>query len=116
MRAEAGAEAKTEARAEAKTEGALLAPYFVRVESCGTLRWQGRVKQVIGPVVESEGPFCSVGEACQIMDAEGRALAGEIVGFRGTTVLSMPLGSPRGIRYGDRVSSWGARPTIGVGD
>jgi flagellum-specific ATP synthase len=94
----------------------LLAPYFARLESCSGLRWQGRVTQVIGPLVESEGPFCSVGEVCQIADSAGRVLSGEIVGFRGATVLSMPLESPRGVRYGDRVSSWGERPTIRVGD
>ena len=94
----------------------LLAPYFSRVESCPALRWQGRVTQVVGPLVESQGPFCSVGEACRITDSQGRVLAGEIVGFRDTTVLSMPLESPRGIRYGDRVSTWGDRPTIRVGD
>jgi flagellum-specific ATP synthase len=98
------------------SSGALLAPYFARVESCGALRWRGRVKQVIGPLVESDGPFCSVGELCQIVDSQGRMLAGEIVGFRDTTVLSMPLESPRGIRHGDRVSSWGERPAIRVGD
>jgi flagellum-specific ATP synthase len=94
----------------------LLAGYFARLESCAAVRWQGRVTQVIGPLVESEGPFCSVGEACQITDSRGRVLPGEIVGFRGSTVLSMPLESPRGIRYGDRVSTWGERPTIRVGD
>jgi flagellum-specific ATP synthase len=96
--------------------GKLLEPYFLRVESSGALRWQGRVKQVVGPLVESEGPFCTVGEACWIIDSQGRALAGEIVGFRDTTVLSMPLESPRGVRFGDRVRSWGERPTIRVGD
>ena len=93
----------------------LLAPYFARLESCPELRWQGRVTQVVGPLVESEGPFCSVGEVCEIIDSQGRVLPGEIVGFRDTTVLSMPLESPRGIRYGDRVRSWGGRPTIRVG-
>jgi flagellum-specific ATP synthase len=95
---------------------ALLAPYFARLECCPALRWQGRVKQVIGPLVESDGPFCSVGEVCQITDCQGRELAGEIVGFRDTTVLSMPLESPRGVRFGDRVWTWGERPTIRVGD
>jgi flagellum-specific ATP synthase len=94
----------------------LLAPYFARVESCPALRWQGRVTQVVGPLVESQGPFCSVGEVCEITDSEGRVLRGEIVGFRGSTVLSMPLDVPRGVRYGDRVSTWGERPTIRVGD
>jgi flagellum-specific ATP synthase len=93
----------------------LLAPYFARVESCPAMRWEGRVTQAVGPLVESVGPFCSVGEVCQITDSNGRVLAGEIVGFRDKTVLSMPLESPQGIRYGDRVSTWGERPTIRVG-
>ena len=96
--------------------GDLLAPYFARVETLSTLRWGGRVTQVIGPLVESEGPFCSVGERCEITDSRGQSLAGEIVGFRGKTVLSMPLELPRGIRYGDRVTTWGERPTIRVGE
>ena len=94
----------------------LLAPYFARLESCAALRWQGRVTQVVGPLIESEGPFCSVGEMCEITDSQGRALPGEIIGFRDTTVLSMPLELPRGIRYGDRVCTWGERPAIRVGD
>jgi len=94
---------------------ALLASYFSRLESSPSLRWQGRVTQVIGPLVESEGPFCSVGEVCEITDSRGRSLPGEVVGFRGTTVLSMPLELPRGIRHGDRVSTWGERPAIRVG-
>jgi flagellum-specific ATP synthase len=95
---------------------ALLAPYFARLESFSGLRWQGRVTQVIGPLVESEGPFCSVGERCEIRDSQGRMLPGEIIGFRGRTVLAMPLELPTGIRYGDRVTTWGERPTIRVGD
>jgi len=94
----------------------LLAPYFARLEEFGGVRWRGRVSQVIGPLVESEGPFGSVGEVCEITDSRGRRLAGEIIGFRGTTVLSMPLELPRGVRHGDLVSAWGARATIRVGD
>ncbi len=93
-----------------------LAPYFARLESLSGLRWQGRVTQVIGPLVESDGPFCSVGERCEIIDSRGNSLPGEIVGFRDKTVLSMPLELPRGIRYGDRVTTRGERPTIRVGE
>ncbi len=93
-----------------------LGPYFARLDSFPALRWQGRVTQVVGPLVESQGPFCSVGEVCQITDSTGRVLAGEIVGFRDSTVLSMPVESPRGICYGNLVSAWGERPTIRVGD
>jgi flagellum-specific ATP synthase len=94
----------------------LLTPYFKRLESSSSLRWQGRVTQLIGQLVESEGPFCSVGELCELVDASGSVFPGEIVGFRGNTVLSMPLARPSGIRYGDRVLTWGARPTLRVGD
>jgi len=96
--------------------GGLLFSYFDRLNACSTLRWQGRVAQVIGQLVESEGPFCSVGEQCEIVTACGRIFPGEIVGFRGTTVLSMPLEQPRGIRYGDSVVTYGARPALPVGD
>jgi flagellum-specific ATP synthase len=102
--------------APAVNESRLLAPYFARLEAFGGVRWRGRVNQVIGPLVESEGPFGSVGEACEITDSAGRRLPGEIIGFRGTTVLSMPLELPRGVRHGDLVSAWGARPSIRVGD
>jgi flagellum-specific ATP synthase len=94
----------------------LLTPYFERLGSCSSLRWEGRVTQLIGQLVESEGPFCSVGELCEVVDANGDIFPGEIVGFRGTTVLSMPLARPSGIRYGDRVVTWGARPQLRVGD
>jgi flagellum-specific ATP synthase len=98
------------------SEENLLAPYFAQVQSSPALRWHGRVTQVIGPLVESEGPFCSVGEICEITDSKGHAVAGEIVGFREKTVLSMPLELPRGIRYGGEVTTWGERPSIRVSD
>ncbi len=94
----------------------LLAPYFSRVNSCSALRWTGRVTQVSGPLVESQGPYCSVGELCQIIDAGGHVFPGEIVGFRGSTVLSMPLERPAGVRYGDRVLTWGSRPMLRLGN
>jgi len=94
----------------------LLSAYFKRLEIGSGLRWQGRVTQVVGQLVESDGPFGSVGELCEVIDAGGRIFPGEIVGFRGTTVLSMPLQRPVGIRYGDHVVTWGARPTLRVGN
>jgi flagellum-specific ATP synthase len=39
----------------------------------------------------------------------------EVIGFRGSTVLSMPVHSPEGIRYGDPVEALGTRPEIAVG-
>jgi flagellum-specific ATP synthase len=98
------------------TTEASLASYRARLESCSALCWRGRVKQVVGPLVESEGPFCSVGEVCHIEGSQGSLLEGEIVGFRGATVLAMPLESPRGVRHGDRIVTRGERPTLRVGE
>ncbi len=85
------------------------------LQTCSTVRWTGRVTQVVGNLVESAGPFCSVGETCQILDASGAMFPGEIVGFRGSNVLSMSLQKPQGIRFGDRIVTWGARPSLRVG-
>jgi flagellum-specific ATP synthase len=93
-----------------------LAPYLARLQACSALRWQGRVTQVVGPLVESEGPFCSIGEICHIHDSQGSILPGEIVGFRGSTVLSMPLDLPRGIRHGDRIDTWGEKASLRVSE
>jgi flagellum-specific ATP synthase len=70
---------------------------------------------VVGNLIESEGPSCSVGESCEIEDSVGNRFQGEVVGFRGSTVLSMPLDKPQGIRFGDRIAAWGAYPSLRVG-
>ena len=48
----------------------------------------GRVAQIIGLVIESEGPIASVGEVCRIESArhDGSTLA-EVVGFRNDHLL-----------------------------
>jgi len=82
----------------------------------GLLRWEGKVVQACGGLVESEGPLCSVGESCEIVDPQGVASPAQIVGFRGSTVLSMPLAETHGIRYGDRIVAWGSYPSVPVGE
>ena len=94
----------------------LLFPFFAQLDSIPIFRWQGTVTQVLGQVVESEGPACAVGECCLVLNAQGVAQPGEIVGFRGSTVLSVPLNGTGGVRHGDRVLTWGERPSVLVGD
>jgi len=94
---------------------AILAPYLHHLDAGSTLRWTGRINQVVGNLVESTGPFCFVGESCEIRSEGGPTYAGEIIGFRGSTMLSMAADQPRGIRFGDKIVTWGARPSIRVG-
>ncbi|HEY7352452.1 MAG TPA: FliI/YscN family ATPase [Terriglobales bacterium] len=92
-----------------------LTKYFTRLRSISGHRWQGSVTQVLGSMIESSGPFCASGDACEILDPTGVAYAGQILGFRGNTVLSMTFDPPRNVRFGDRVVTWGARPQVRVG-
>jgi flagellum-specific ATP synthase len=77
----------------------------------------GRVVQVIGLVIESEGPVAAVGEICRIESArhDGITLA-EVVGFRNHHLLLMPLGELKGIHPGSEVTATGASMRIGVGN
>src|SRR5258708_35676998 len=92
-----------------------LKPYFRRLEEFSALRWTGRVTKAIGHLVESDGPICSVGEGCAILTDDGQVFSGEIVGFRGRTVLSMPLERPSGIRFGDHIVTRGTQPSLRMG-
>ena len=85
------------------------------LEQGSPVRWQGHVLRVTGNLIESEGPFGSVGEACTIHGANGQSFAAEIIGFRGRTILAVTTEAPVGIRLGDPITALGRRPSIGVG-
>jgi len=93
----------------------LLDRYFAALGRSQPWRWQGKVLESVGQTVESAGPPASVGECCEICDRDGRLHLAEVIGFRGSDVLSMPVESSDGIRFGDSVASLGARPEIGAG-
>jgi len=93
-----------------------LQPYFALLESRPAWRWTGRVVQANEQTVESEGPLCSVGESCEVMDSRGQRHRGEVIGFRGSHVLTMTLSATRGIQYGDRVQASGSVPSLAVGE
>ncbi|HVN03753.1 MAG TPA: FliI/YscN family ATPase, partial [Bryobacteraceae bacterium] len=95
---------------------ALLSRYFARLDRCRPWRWQGQVLESVGQTIESAGPLSSVGECCEITDRHGRRHLAEVIGFRGAHVLSMPVETTDGIRFGDRVSAMGVRPLIEVGE
>ncbi len=93
----------------------MLERYFSRLRQRQPWRWRGRVIESMSQTVESSGPPVSVGECCQIEDRAGRMHAAEVVGFRGSNVLSMPVETTEGIRFGDPVWALGGTPEIEVG-
>jgi flagellum-specific ATP synthase len=94
---------------------AQLARYFARLERGQPWCWQGHVLESLGQTIESAGPVASVGESCVIRDCQRQAHLGEVIGFRGNHLLTMPIDSTEGIRFGDMVSALGVRPEIAVG-
>ena len=93
----------------------LLGRYVARLKRAQPWRWRGQVIESVGQTIESAGPLASVGEYCEILDRFGNAHLAEVIGFRGSNVLSMPIESTEGIRYGDTVAALGLHPEIQVG-
>jgi flagellum-specific ATP synthase len=78
--------------------------YMSVVSSVDPITLSGRVRQVIGLVIESDGPSVSIGENCVIENGAGTdAVRCEVVGFKDDKVLLMPLGDVSGISPGSRV-------------
>src|ERR1035441_10454277 len=93
----------------------VLERYFSRLERGQPWRWCGQVLESVGQTIESAGPLASVGECCEIQDQFGHAHMAEVIGFRGSNVLTMPVDSTEGIRFGNQVTAWGVHPEIEVG-
>lgn len=81
----------------------LAPPAFPLAEkSVASGRWirvHGRVRELVGVLVESAGPMARMGELCMIESAGG-VVPAEVVGFRGDNVMLMPLTELSGIRAG----------------
>ncbi len=90
--------------------------YIAVVESVDPVTLCGRVSQVIGLVIESDGPSVSIGETCIIENgSQDNTVKCEVVGFRGDKVLLMPLGDLSGIAPGSRVTATRQPLVISVG-
>ncbi len=75
-----------------------------RVERATPVRFLGRVTDVVGVVIESEGPNASIGDVCLIRSSSGHSTQeAEVVGIRGHKVLLMALGDLNGIGPGSLV-------------
>lgn len=91
--------------------------YIGLLQSVDLVRQNGKVRQVIGVVIESAGPNMTIGETCHIQyKRTAEPVLAEVVGFRDNKVLIMPLGDLLGIGAGSDVLSLGKPLEIGVTD
>lgn len=80
-----------------------LAKYVHLVKSAESIKTVGRVTQVVGLVIESEGPPVAVGDTCVVFRKRREPLRVEAVGFKEKKVLLMPLGDMEGVSPGCEV-------------
>ena len=91
--------------------------YFHHVNQTDPLVFAGRVTEIVGLLIESEGPAAAVGDFCEIQAASGRRVRAQVIGFRNGKVLSMPLEEMDGVQMGDAIlaRSEDARVKVGPG-
>jgi len=89
--------------------------YLAELKTVDLIRQNGKVRQVIGVVIESLGPNMSIGETCSILYRRNTdPVLAEVVGFRDNKVLMMPLGDLGGIGAGSEVVALGKPLEIGL--
>ena len=89
---------------EPAEESTSFRSHLTRLHQVDLLKVNGKVKQVIGLVIESIGPNCSLGDVCVIKSKDGEdACMSEVVGFRDNRVLSMILGDATRVGPGSEI-------------
>jgi flagellum-specific ATP synthase len=85
--------------------------YLDELNDADLIRTNGKVSQVIGTVIESNGPPMAIGETASIAyKRTAKPVLAEAVGFRDAKVLLMPLGELGGIAAGSDVVALGKAP------
>jgi flagellum-specific ATP synthase len=101
---------------DSQNEPMLLATYFERLAAMDTLKLVGMVTRAVGLTIESKGPAVAVGDICSLEgSANDTNTLLEVIGFRDSTILSMPLGRMPSVRMGDRIVATGAIAEVPVG-
>ncbi len=93
-----------------------LAEQTAKVERAQQFRRLGTVQEIVGLTMVAQGPPAQVGETCYIKPAADRpVVCAQVVGFRDSRVLLMPLGDTRGIQPGCEVVASGEQLAVPVG-
>ncbi|MDD5348799.1 MAG: FliI/YscN family ATPase [Chthoniobacteraceae bacterium] len=91
--------------------------FLRRLKSVSLIERIGRVAQVNGLVIESDGPAAALGDVCRIESPRGGAeLYAEVVGFRDHRILLMPLGDLRHLHAGAKVFVSATASAMPVGE
>jgi flagellum-specific ATP synthase len=93
-----------------------LEKYRHCVDSACTIQAQGKVSNIVGLVIEAQGPVSRLGTVCDIYtQGDLRKISAEVMGFRDNKVMMMPLEEMRGIGPGCPIVARRQRAVIRVG-
>ena len=93
-----------------------LTRYKNLIGQTNTMQEIGKVIQIIGLIIEADGPKASIGDLCYIYNKlDSEPIWAEVVGFKTQKILLMPLGSMDGLMPGAIVINTGSSMQIKVG-
>ncbi len=91
--------------------------YLDIIKQTQTIKEVGKITEIIGLTIESDGPKSSIGDLCYIYNNYGETpTMAEVVGFKRDKILLMPLANPDGIQPGAFVVNTGGAMKVGVGN
>lgn len=92
-----------------------LSKYRAFIDHTSMVKKSGKVKRVIGMVIEGDGPAASVGSLCLVSPRTGKApVQAQVVGFRDNKTLLMPMGDIFGIEPGSIIETTEESPSFNV--
>ncbi|MDL2275356.1 flagellar protein export ATPase FliI [Desulfosarcina sp. OttesenSCG-928-G10] len=90
--------------------------YYHALNQGVVVRTGGRIKKIIGMVIEASGPASQIGSVCDILTESDRTVSAEVLGFREDSVLLMPLEDIRSLGPGCKVMARKEKAHVGVGN
>ena len=92
-----------------------LKEYSQIIKETNPIREIGKIIEIIGLIIEADGPQSSIGDLCYIYNRlDEEPVWAEVVGFRQGKILLMPLGSMEGLQPGAVVVNTGSAMKIKV--
>jgi FliI/YscN family ATPase len=80
-----------------------LADYIAALPSIEPMLWTGRVRELAGLLIASQGPAAAVHDFCEILTSSGQPIRAQVIGFREGRLLLMPLEPTTGLQAGDMI-------------
>lgn len=94
----------------------ILKNYRSLIEHANLLKLNGKVSDVTGLIIVSNGPNVSLGEICSVIDMDGTEICqSEVVGFKEGKVLSIALGDVTNISPSCEIIAHGRNFSVPLG-